>query len=55
MAPALEGFFDTEDGAEEDEAGDVLVVDAVVEVEEEDNSTTSRSRSECRRFRSICT
>jgi hypothetical protein len=37
MAPALDGFFDTEDGDEEEEAGDVLVVDAVVEVEEEDD------------------
>jgi hypothetical protein len=37
MAPALDGFFDTEDGAEEEEAGDALVVDEVVEVKEEDD------------------
>lgn len=33
MAPALEGCFGPEDGVKEEEAGDVLVVDAVVEVE----------------------
>jgi len=33
MAPALEGCFGPEDGVKEEEAGDVLVVDAVAEVE----------------------